>query len=159
MDTNKHESARDRLWFGTRNLEAAAVPTRTVSVKPFGFRQIWVITRIEQFRAQPDESKSHPALARIDRRFELLHLIGMKQEELRMLVRQSHQNPLRVWMSDGQCYTVADPDFATAAENALIIVSGPGRHDLGNAKFVICYFDQITRIEQLRAQPDDSKAA
>ena len=73
----------------------------------------------------------------------------MKQEELRALVRNPNQAPFRVCLSDGMNYTVSHPDFAAVAENALIVVNGPG-HDLGPASFVICYFDQITRVEQLK---------
>jgi hypothetical protein len=73
----------------------------------------------------------------------------MKQEELRVLVRNSHQNPFRVHMSGGKSYTISHPDFGAVAENALIVLSGPS-HELGNANFVICYFDQISRVEQLK---------
>ena len=75
----------------------------------------------------------------------------MKQEELRVLVRNSHQNPFRVHMSDGKNYTISHPDFGAVAENALIVLSGPG-HEIGNANFVICYFDQIARVEQLKSK-------
>ncbi len=30
----------------------------------------------------------------------------MKQEELRILVRNAHQNPFRVCMTDGKAYTI-----------------------------------------------------
>jgi hypothetical protein len=75
----------------------------------------------------------------------------MKQEELRVLVRNSDQNPLRVCMSDGKAYIISHPDFGAVAENALILLNGPG-HELGNANFVICYFDQIARVEQLKSK-------
>ena len=54
-------------------------------------------------------------------------------------------------MNDGKCYTVSHPDFAAVADDALILVSGPN-HDLGNVSFVICYFDQVTRIERLKGK-------
>lgn len=75
----------------------------------------------------------------------------MKQEELRALVRNSHQNPFRVCMTDGKTYVVSHPDFGAVAENALIILNGPG-HELGNANFVICSFEQIARVEQLKSK-------
>jgi len=75
----------------------------------------------------------------------------MKQEELRVWVRNSHQNPFRVHMSDGKSYTISHPDFGAVAENAFIVLSGPG-HELGNANFVICYFDQVARVEQLKSK-------
>lgn len=75
----------------------------------------------------------------------------MKTEELRVLVRNAPQNPFRICMSDGKSYTISHPDYGAVAENALIVLNGPG-HDLGNANFVICYFDQIARVEQLKSQ-------
>ena len=75
----------------------------------------------------------------------------MKQEELRVLVRNCDQSAFRVCMNDGKTYTVSHPDFALAADDALIIANGPG-HELGNVSFVICYFDQITRIERLKGK-------
>ncbi len=75
----------------------------------------------------------------------------MKQEELRVLVRNSHQNPVRFCMNDGKVYTLSHPDFAAVADDAVILLNGPG-HDLGRVSFVICYFDQITRVERLSAK-------
>jgi len=75
----------------------------------------------------------------------------MKGDELRVLVRNSDQNPFRVCMNDGKACTVSHADFALVADDALIIANGPG-HELGNVSFVICYFDQITRIERLKAK-------
>ena len=79
----------------------------------------------------------------------------MKQDELRVLVRNSHQNAFRICMNDGKVYTISHPDFAVVADDAVIVVNGPG-HELGNVSFVICYFDQITRVERL---PSKEKAA
>jgi hypothetical protein len=75
----------------------------------------------------------------------------MKQEELRVMVHNSHRNPFRVCMNDGKSYIVSHPDFAVVADDALIIVSGPN-HELGNVSFVICYFDQVTRVERLKGK-------
>lgn len=75
----------------------------------------------------------------------------MKEAELRVLVRKSYQSPFRVCMNDGKAYTVSHPDFALVADDALILANGPG-HELGNVSFVICYFDQITRIERLKGK-------
>jgi len=75
----------------------------------------------------------------------------MKPEELRVLVRNSHQRPFRVCMNDGKTYTISHPDFAAAADDALIVINGPG-HELGNVSFVICYFDQMTRVERLKGK-------
>lgn len=91
------------------------------------------------------------ALALVDPASGLCHLVDMKQDEIRKLVRNSHQNPFRVHLSDGTSYTLSHPDFGAVAENALIVLSGPG-HDLGNANFIVCYFDQITRVEQLKSK-------
>lgn len=79
----------------------------------------------------------------------------MKQEELRVLVRNSHQNPFHMCMNDGKNYTISHPDFAAIADDALLISNGPGQ-ELGNVSFVICYYDQITRIERLKG---NAKAA
>jgi hypothetical protein len=35
------------------------------------------------------------------------------------------------------------------ADGALILANGPG-HDLGGPGFIICYFEHISRIEQLK---------
>ncbi len=50
-------------------------------------------------------------------------------------------------MDDGKSYTVTHPDFALAAPDALLLVSGPG-HSF-NASFVICGFEHISRVEVL----------
>jgi hypothetical protein len=70
----------------------------------------------------------------------------IKQEELRTLIRQSHLQPVRIFMDDGKSYTVKHPDFAIVSDVALLLVSGPGI-DLDDAHFAICYFDHITRLE------------
>lgn len=75
----------------------------------------------------------------------------MKQDELRVLVRNSHPHPFRVCMNDSKNYTISHPDFAAIADDALLVINGPG-HELGNVSFVICYYDQITRIERLKGK-------
>jgi hypothetical protein len=69
----------------------------------------------------------------------------MKQSELRELIRNSIQRPVRICMDDGKAYGISHPDFALAAPNAVLLVSGPG-HSFG-ASFVICDFNHISRIE------------
>jgi hypothetical protein len=70
----------------------------------------------------------------------------MKEAEMRALIRESHLQPIRIHLDDGKSYTVSHPDFALVAEGALILAAGPGI-DLGDARFTICYFDHITRVE------------
>jgi hypothetical protein len=69
----------------------------------------------------------------------------MKQSELRELIHSSAHRPVRICMDDGKTYIVSHPDFALAAPNAILLVSGPG-HSFG-ASFVICDFDHISRVE------------
>lgn len=71
----------------------------------------------------------------------------MKQAELRELIHNSPQRPVRICLDDGKSYTVSHPDFALAAPNAVLLVSGPG-HSFG-ASFVICGFEHISRVEVL----------
>jgi hypothetical protein len=40
----------------------------------------------------------------------------MKQEEVRALIRQSHQKPFRICMDDGRSFTVSHPDYAIAVK-------------------------------------------
>jgi hypothetical protein len=80
----------------------------------------------------------------------------MKQDELRLLVRESDTKPFRLCMDDGRTYTVNHPDFAMVADGALILGSGPG-HELRGPSFVICYFEHISRVELLK--PRSRKAA
>ncbi|MGA2030329.1 MAG: hypothetical protein ABSG87_09690 [Verrucomicrobiota bacterium] len=79
----------------------------------------------------------------------------MKAAELRALIHDSNFRPVRVCMDDGKAYTISHPDFGMVADGALIIGSGPG-HELNGASFVICYFEHIARVEQLKGK---SKAA
>jgi hypothetical protein len=72
-----------------------------------------------------------------------------KEAELRALVRELHQQPIRIHLDDGKVYTVSHPDFALVADGALVLAHGPGL-DLGGARLVICYFDHITRVEILK---------
>ena len=81
---------------------------------------------------------------------------GMKQEELRAMVRESDTKPFRLCMDDGRAYVINHPDFAMVADGAVIIGSGPG-HDLGGPVFVICYFEHVSRVELLK--PPRKKAA
>ena len=76
----------------------------------------------------------------------------MKQNELRELIHGAPQRPVRICMDDGKSYTITHPDFALAAPDAVVLVSGPG-HAFG-ASFVICGFEHISRVEVL----DKSKA-
>jgi hypothetical protein len=75
----------------------------------------------------------------------------MKQDELRLMVRESDTKPFRICMDDGRNYTVNHPDFAMVAHGAVILGSGPS-HDLGGPSFVICYFEHITRVELLKSR-------
>jgi hypothetical protein len=84
----------------------------------------------------------------VDAREVVWHFAHMKREDLPVLIRNSDQNPVRFCMNDGKTYTLSHPDFAAVADDALILLNGPG-HELGNVSFVICYFDQITRVERL----------
>lgn len=74
----------------------------------------------------------------------------MKAAELRALIRQSDVRPLRICMDDGRTHTISHPDYALVAESALL-VSGPGL-DLGDADFVVCYFDHLARVEHLKTK-------
>ena len=73
----------------------------------------------------------------------------MKADELRAMIRQSDRKPFRVCVDDGRTYVVSHPDFAFVTEGALILANGPG-HDLGGPGFIICYFEHISRVEQLK---------
>ena len=68
------------------------------------------------------------------------------------IIRQSHQKPFRICMDDGQSFVVSHPDFAIVADGAIILVSVPG-HDLGNVSYRACYFEHITRVEELKSTP------
>ncbi len=70
-----------------------------------------------------------------------------KESELRALVRQSHIQPIRVHLDDGNSYTISHPDFALVADVALVLARGPG-HEL-ETSLVICYFDHIAQVEVL----------
>jgi hypothetical protein len=72
-----------------------------------------------------------------------------KESELRALVRASHLQAIRIRLDDGKAYTISHPDFALVADGALVLAHGPGI-DLGGARFVICYFEHITRVEVLK---------
>jgi hypothetical protein len=80
----------------------------------------------------------------------------MKEKELRTLIRESNFKPVRLCMDDGKKYTISHPDFGFVADGAVIISNGPG-HEIDGAGFVICYFEHISRVEQLKAHK--SKAA
>ncbi len=73
----------------------------------------------------------------------------MKETELRALIRESDRKPIRVCMDNGRAYTVSHPDFGMVAEGALIIGSSPA-NNLGDVSFVVCYFEHISRIEQMK---------
>lgn len=79
----------------------------------------------------------------------------MQEAELRVLIRESIQRPVRLSLDDGRSYTITHPDFGMVANQAIVLGSGPG-HDLGGPNFVICYFDRVTRVEVLDGK---SKAA
>jgi hypothetical protein len=69
----------------------------------------------------------------------------MRQAELRELIHNAIQRPVRICMDDGKSYVVSHPDFALVAQEAIVLSSGPG-HEFG-AGFVICWFDHISRVE------------
>lgn len=71
------------------------------------------------------------------------------EAELRSMIRESNLKPVRVCLDDGRTYTISHPDFGFVANGALILAKGPG-HDLGDAGFVICYFEHISRVELLK---------
>jgi hypothetical protein len=75
----------------------------------------------------------------------------MKEVELRALIRESNVKPVRVCMDDGKSYTIAHPDFGMVADGALIVGSWAG-HQLGDVSFVVCYFEHISRVEQIKAK-------
>ena len=79
----------------------------------------------------------------------------MQETELRALIRASIQRPVRLCLDDGRSYTITRPDFGMVGEGAIALGSGPG-HDLGGPRFVICYFEHITRVEVLNS---NAKAA
>ena len=74
----------------------------------------------------------------------------MTQKELKGLIRNSSEKPVRICLADGASYRVGHPDFAFTTSDSLILASGPG-HDLG-AEFVICPLAHITRVEVLRGK-------
>ena len=74
--------------------------------------------------------------------------MNFKESELRKLIRESHVQPIRVYLDDGKSYTVSHPDFAMVANDALLLAAGPGIN-LGDAGFAICWFDHISRVELL----------
>ena len=57
----------------------------------------------------------------------------MKQDELRLLVRESDTKPFRLCMDDGRTNTVNHPDFAMVAEGTVVIGSGPATNCAGRA--------------------------
>ena len=71
----------------------------------------------------------------------------MKQSEIRELIHNTIVRPVRICLDDGKTYVVSHPDFALAAPDAVLLVSGPG-HEFG-ASYVICGFEHISRIEVL----------
>ncbi len=77
------------------------------------------------------------------------------ESQLRLLIRESNLQPVRIHLDDGKAYTISHPDFAMVAEGTLILARGPGI-DLGDASFTICHFNHIVRIEFLKKK---SKAA
>ena len=80
----------------------------------------------------------------------------MKQSELRELIHNSSKRPVRICMDDGKTFVVSHSDFALAAPDALLLVSGPG-HAFG-ASFVICGFDHISRVEVMDRPKSKAKA-
>ena len=80
----------------------------------------------------------------------------MKQSDLRELIHDSIQRPLRICMDDGKTYVISHPDFALAGPNAIVLVPGPG-HVFG-ASYVICGFEHISRVEVQDKPKSKSKA-
>jgi hypothetical protein len=62
----------------------------------------------------------------IDLQHSLSQILDMKAAELRALIRQSDQRPLRMCRDDGKTYTISHPDYALVAESALLLVGGLG---------------------------------
>ena len=71
-----------------------------------------------------------------------------EETELRALIRESVQRPVRLCLDDDRSHTITHPDFGMVANRAIVLGSGPD-HDLGGPNFVICYFDHVTRVEML----------
>ncbi len=69
----------------------------------------------------------------------------MKQTELRELIRNSIEKPLRICMDDGRTFKITHPDFALATPDAVGLSSAPG-HEFGTS-FVICWFEHVSRVE------------
>ena len=72
----------------------------------------------------------------------------MQETQIRELIRDSVQRPVRLCLDDGRSYTITHPDFGMVANKAVVLGSGSG-HDLGGPNFVVCYFDHVTRVEVL----------
>jgi len=72
-----------------------------------------------------------------------------KDSKLSALLQASHLQPNPIRLDEGKAYTISHPDFALVADGALVLAHGPGI-DLGGARFVICYFEHITRVEVLK---------
>lgn len=80
----------------------------------------------------------------------------MKEKDMRALLRESDSKPIRICMDDGKTYVISHPDFGMVADGAVIIGAGPG-NNLRGATFVVCYLEQISRVETLKSSR--SKAA
>jgi hypothetical protein len=82
--------------------------------------------------------------------------LRMKEVELRALVKDTAKKPLRICMDDGKIFTISHPDYGMVADGALLLGAGPG-HNLGGASFVVCYFEHISRLEQLGRKAQNAK--
>jgi len=76
----------------------------------------------------------------------------MTQNELKDLIRNLIEKPIRISLADGANYKVSRADFAFTTEGSLILASGP-RHKL-RAEFIVCPLAHITGVEvQKRKAP------
>jgi hypothetical protein len=75
----------------------------------------------------------------------------MNQSALRKMIQNSIQRHVRICMDDGAKYEVSHPDFAMITPDAVVLAAGSG-HDLGGLSFVICWLDNISRVE-VREKP------
>ncbi len=69
----------------------------------------------------------------------------MNETELKALIRNSINQPVRICMDDGASYNVSHPDFALTMPDFLILARGPN-HPLP-AAFIVCPMSHISRVE------------
>ena len=69
----------------------------------------------------------------------------MTESQLKTLISQSHQQPLRICMDDGRAFSVSHPDFAFVANEWIILAEGP-KHDLGGEGMVLLPLEHISGV-------------